>query len=334
MKRKLLVIFVLLLLLVAAGCERIPQSNTPSAAPAESVNADAGKDGRVSIVATLFPPYDFARQIAGDYADTTLLLPAGSESHTYEPTPQDILRIQNCDVFLYIGGESETWVKEVLDSMDTSHMQVVRLMDCVEALPEELVEGMEAHEEEQSGVPGDTDEPAYDEHIWTSPRNAILMSDSIAKALEAADPAHADAYRSNAEAYIQQLNDLNAAFREIAASAQRHTLVFGDRFPFRYFVEAYGFTYYAAFPGCAEESEPSAATVAFLIDHVKAERIPVVFYIELSNERMADTICEATGAKKLLFHSCHNVSKSDFEGGATYVSLMRQNIENLKEAVG
>lgn len=334
MKRNFPIVGILSLMLLFAGCAQSPQANEAVSTPAESVSAVSEQSSQVSVVATLFPPYDFARQIAGNYADITLLLPAGSESHTYEPTPQDILRIQNCDVFLYIGGESETWVKEVLDSMDTSHMRIVRLMDCVEALPEELVEGMEAHEEEQSGAPGNTGEPAYDEHIWTSPRNAILMSKAIAQALEAADPAHTDAYRANADAYVQQLNDLDSAFRDIAATAQRHTLVFGDRFPFRYFVDAYGFSYYAAFPGCAEEAEPSAATVAFLIDRVKEQSIPAVFYIELSNERMADTICEATGAKKLLFHSCHNVSKIDFDNGATYVSLMLQNAENLKEAVG
>lgn len=334
MKRKLPIILVLSLMLIIAGCARLPQSNEPASTPSESVDA-VSQGERISVVSTLFPPYDFARQIAGDHAEVTLLLPAGSESHTYEPTPQDILRIQNCDIFLYIGGESETWVKEVLDSMDTSHMRVIRLMDCVGTLTEEIVEGMEAHEEEHAGGPGaDTDEPAYDEHIWTSPKNAIMMSNTIASALEAADPAHADAYRANADAYVQQLEDLDTAFRQIAATAKRHTLVFGDRFPFRYFADAYGFSYYAAFPGCAEEAEPSAATVAFLIDHVRAQEIPVVFYIELSNERMADTICEATGAKKLLLHSCHNVSKNDFDSGATYVSLMRKNAENLKEAVG
>lgn len=333
MKRKLPIILVLSLMLMITGCTRLPQSSGAITTPVESVSAVSEQGGRISVVSTLFPPYDFVRQIAGDFAEVTLLLPAGSESHTYEPTPQDILRIQNCDVFLYIGGESETWIKEVLDSMDTSDMRVIRLMDCVENLTEELVEGMEAHEEEHAGEPGAADEPAYDEHIWTSPTNAVLMSNAIAAALEGADPAHADAYRANADAYAVQLQDLDATFRQIAATAKRHTLVFGDRFPFRYFMDAYGFSYYAAFPGCAEEAEPSAATVAFLIDRVRAEEIPVVFYIELSNERMADTICEATGAKKLLLHSCHNVSKTDFENGATYISLMLQNAENLKEAV-
>ena len=333
MKRKFPIVGILSLMLLFAGCVRTPQASEPVSTPAESVSTVSEQSSQISVVSTLFPPYDFARQIAGGNAEITLLLPAGSESHTYEPTPQDILRIQNCDVFLYIGGESETWVKEVLDSMDTSHMRVIRLMDCIEALPEELIQGMEAHEEEQSGAPGSTGEPDYDEHIWTSPTNAVLMSNTIAAALEGADPAHADIYRANADAYVAQLQDLDATFRQIAATAKRQTLVFGDRFPFRYFMDAYGFSYYAAFPGCAEEAEPSAATVAFLIDRVRAEEIPVVFYIELSNERMADTICEATGAKKLLFHSCHNVSKTDFENGVTYISLMLQNAENLKEAM-
>lgn len=317
MKRKTVVLLAALLMFCfLAGCGvSAPQ---PSAAANE----------KLSIVTTTFPQYDYARQIAGEYADITMLLPPGSESHSYEPTPQDILKIQNCDIFIYIGGESDTWVDQVLESMDTSAIQVITLMDCADLVEEEIVEGME-----NAQVQGHVEETEYDEHIWTSPINAVRMAEKIALAMINADPDNGNAYRANADAYIAALDELDQSFRQITNSAARNTLVFGDRFPFRYFADAYSLTYYAAFPGCSTEAEPSAATVAFLMDKVKAEGIPVVFYIEFSNGKMANTIAEATGAKKLLLHSCHNVTKAEFESGATYIGLMRQNAENLKEAL-
>jgi len=284
-------------------------------------------DGKIKIVSTIFPPYDFARQIAGDRADITMLLPPASESHSYEPTPQDIIEIQACDVFIYVGGESDTWVSGILDAIDTSSMTIVTLMDCVEALAEEYIEGMEVNEQENDG------EVEYDEHVWTSPSNAILITQKIADALCTSDPNNSDYYNENCSNYVAELNQLDAKFSEIVAGAKRTTVVFADRFPLRYFTEAYGLSYFAAFPGCTSEIEPSAATVAFLIDKVSDENIPVVFYIELSNQKMADTICEETGCKKLLFHSCHNVSKEDFESGTTYLDLMYNNADVLKEAL-
>ncbi len=326
MKRKIaaLLASLLTLSLFAAGCGAPPPLPSAAATP-----ADTAAPQRLTIVTTIFPQYDFARQIAGEYADIAMLLPPGSESHSYEPTPQDILKIQNCDIFIYIGGESDAWVEQVLESMDTSSMQVLTLMDCADLVEEEIVEGMQADKEKQSG----DEEAEYDEHIWTSPQNAVRMAEKIALAMIAADPANKDAYRANADAYIAALKELDQSFQQIANSAARKTLVFGDRFPFRYFADAYALTYYAAFPGCSTQAEPSAATVAFLIDKVKAEGIPVVFHIEFSNEKMADTIAEATGAKKLLLHSCHNVTKAEFASGVTYLALMRQNAENLKEAL-
>ena len=293
-------------------------------APESTANPD---DGKIKIVSTIFPPYDFARQVAGDRADITMLLPPASESHSYEPTPQDIIEIQACDIFIYVGGESDTWVSGILDAIDTSSMTVVTLMDCVETLAEEHIEGMEVNE------PEDTGEVEYDEHVWTSPRNAILISQKISDALCTVDPDNSDFYNENCSNYVAELNQLDAKFSEIVAGAKRTTVVFADRFPLRYFTEAYGLSYFAAFPGCTSETEPSAATVAFLIDKVKEENIPVVFYIELSNQKMADTICEDTGCKKLLFHSCHNVTKEEFESGATYLDLMYKNADALKEAL-
>jgi zinc transport system substrate-binding protein len=173
----------------------------------------------------------------------------------------------------------------------------------------------------------------YDEHVWTSPQNAIRIVQAITNLLSEADPANTSFYQQNAASYTESLKDLDVTFKELTAGAKRKTIVFADRFPFRYFADAYGLTYFAAFPGCSTETEPSAATVAFLINKIKAEKIPVVFHIELSNERMADAISAETGAKKLLLHACHNITKRDFESGLGYLDLMRRNVDNLREAL-
>jgi zinc transport system substrate-binding protein len=284
-------------------------------------------DTRLMVTASVFTPYDFVRQIAGDRVNLAMLLPPAAESHSFEPSPRDIISIQNSDVFIYVGGESDRWVDRILESANRPAMKTLRLIDTVEAVEEEILEGMEAEEEDEE------EGPAYDEHVWTSPQNAVRIVQGIAELLCEADGKNAEFYRENAAEYCAKLAGLDAAFQEAVDGGVRRTIVFGDRFPFRYLADAYGLSCYAAFPGCSTETEPSAATVAFLIDKIRAEHIPVVFHIELSNERMADTIGEATGAKKLLLHACHNISKSDFEKGVTYLELMRQNVENLREAL-
>ena len=296
--------------------------------PLAGCGAEAAEetDG-ISVVATVFAPYDFARQLVGDRGEVTLLLPPGSEAHSYEPSPKDIIEIQNCDVFIYVGGVSDAWVTDVLESVGDG-VRTVTLMDCVELLEEEHVEGMEIDEHEH-----DDGEVEYDEHVWTSPRNAKLICEKIAAALSEADPEGEAEYSAALEGYCAELDELDAAFTDVVANGVRNTIVFGDRFPLLYFAKAYGLEYYAAWPGCADEAEPSAATVAFLIDKVNEEHIPVVFHIELSNEDMADTICEATGAEKLLFSACHNVTRAQFEEGVTYLDLMWQNVDALKEAL-
>ncbi|MEE0697760.1 MAG: metal ABC transporter substrate-binding protein [Oscillospiraceae bacterium] len=281
----------------------------------------------ISVVATVFAPYDFARQLVGERGEVTLLLPPGSEAHSYEPSPKDIIEIQNCDLFIYVGGVSDAWVSDVLESVG-GEVRTVTLMDCVELLEEEHVEGMEVDEDEHEG------EIEYDEHVWTSPRNAELICEKIAAALCEVDPEGAEEYGTALESYCAQLDELDAAFTEVVENGVRDTVVFGDRFPLLYFAKAYGLNYYAAWPGCADEAEPSAATVTFLIDKVKAEGIPVVFHIELSNEDMADTICNETGAKKMLFSACHNVTRAQFDAGVTYLELMWQNVDALREALG
>ncbi len=291
------------------------------------------EDKKISVVSTVFAPYDFTRQIAQGAVDLTMLLPPACECHSYEPTPQDIIRIQNCDVFIYVGGESDAWVQSVLNAMDCNNKTIITLMDCVETVEEELVEGMQHEHDENEDHDHDHEEAELDEHVWTSPRNAQLIVQRISDALCKVDPVHAALYQQNTADYIAKLQELDASIQDVVDHAVRTTLVFGDRFPFRYLADAYGLSYYAAFPGCSTDTEPSAQTVAFLIKQVRADKIPVVFHIELSNEKMANTICEETGAKKLLLHACHNISKADFESGKTYLDFMAQNVEALREAL-
>ncbi|MDR0451241.1 MAG: metal ABC transporter substrate-binding protein [Treponema sp.] len=287
-----------------------------------------GREG-VRVLTTIFPPYDFVREIGGGTVNLSMLLPPGAESHSFEPSPRDIINIQNSDIFIYNGGESDVWVDRILSSMDRGNKKIIRLMDCVDVVEEEIVEGMQEEEEEEDGE----GEAEYDEHVWTSPANAKRIVLKISDVLCEADRANAPLYRDNTAAYLEKLDELDRAFRETLSRGTRKTLVFGDRFPFRYFADAYGLSYFAAFPGCSTETEASAATIAFLINKVRQEKIPVVFHIELSNEKIADTICQETGAKKGLFHAAHNVSKREFESGATYLGIMTKNVEILREAL-
>ncbi|HHU22742.1 MAG TPA: zinc ABC transporter substrate-binding protein [Clostridiales bacterium] len=286
---------------------------------------EAGEaDGRLHIIATNFPSYDFARQVCGNLARVSMLLPPGTESHSYEPSAQDIINIQNCDLFIYTGGLNDSWVEDILASLDRQ-APALKMMDCVSSLKEELKEGMDDHDH------GHHEE--YDQHVWTSPVNAILIVRAIEGALCDIDPENRKAYAENSEDYISRLKALDQSYREFFSTALTKTLVFGDRFPFRYFAEEYGLDYYAAFPGCSSEAEPSAATVAFLIDKVREEGVRTVFYIEFSNHLVADSIAEATGAETALLHSCHNVTRQELEEGVSYISLMERNLETLKGAL-
>lgn len=303
------------------------------------------RGGRPKVVATIFPQYDFARAIGGDRIELSMLLKPGMDSHSYSPSPQDIINIQNCDLFIYIGGENDHWVEKILDSFDEGKgPKTLRLIDSVSAVEEELAEGMQeedhghghdhghAHEDGAEEY-GHEHEAEYDEHIWTSPRNAEKMAAAIKEALASVDPENSSFYEENARAYAAELEKLDEDLRRTTGGGRRRLLVFGDRFPFRYLTDEYGLKYAAAFPGCSAESEASAATVAYLIDKVRKENVPVVFHIEMSDEKTADAICRETGAKKMLLHSCHNLSREEIEEGATYVALMRKNLENLKEAL-
>ena len=328
-----------------------------------AVKEEEPDDGRMKVVTTIFPPYDFARAISGpeEPASVRMLLSPGEEVHSYEPTPLDIKEIQNCDLFIYVGGENDVWVDRILENMGDKRPQTLRLIDLTDTVEEEIVEGMmqergehehdlnegaDGHGHEEHSEPEDHGEHAHggdsseeeheeaDEHVWTSPVKAAEITEGIAAEMARIDPANKEQYLANARAYEEQMLEIDAQLRQIVQNAERRTLVFGDRFPFRYFAIEYGLDYYAAFPGCSSESEPSASTLAFLIDKVRSERIPVVFNIELSNGNIARAICESSGAAGRTLHSCHNVTKEQMESGATYVSLMRDNLEAVREALG
>ncbi len=284
------------------------------------IDADAANDG-LSIVTTTFPPYDFARAVTGDTSAVTMLIDPGTETHSYDPSPKDIRLIQNADVFIYGGGESDAWMDGILSSIDTATVTVLSMTDIVPLLVQE-----DDHDHDHG-------EPIYDEHVWTSPANAVLLTEAIRDAVIAVDPDNAAVYETNATAYIGEIHALAADFTKVIESGARRQIVFADRYPFLYFSEAFGLSHFSAFAGCAHETEPGARTIAAMIELVKTEKIPAVFYIEFSDRRLADTVAEATGCETLLFHSCHNVTKAEWDAGVTYVSLMRQNLDNLRKAL-
>jgi zinc transport system substrate-binding protein len=289
-------------------------------------------EGRIKIVATIFPLYDFTRAVVGDAADLSMLVRPGTEIHTYDPSPQDILSVNNADLFIYVGGESDAWVETLLEStgLESTGKTVLRLIDRVDAVEEELVEGMQPEEEEE-GEEGEEEE--YDEHIWTSPRNAMTLVRVIAETLCEADPKNAATYRANAENYVGEIAKIDEEFKALVTSAKRKKIVFGDRFPFRYFADEFGLEYRAAFPGCHTESDVSAATMAYLIKTVQEEGLPVIYTIELSSQSIAKAIAEQTGAEVLTLHSVHTVTRSEFESGATWLSIMKGNVESLRKGL-
>lgn len=299
-------------------------------------------DGKITVVTTCFPPYDFARAVAGDTADITMLLSTGAEAHSYEPTPRDIAEIQNCDIFICIGGEDEVWVDSILKAVDNDSMTVIRLFDYAELLEEEAVAGASPdghdhhhHNNSENDHEHDSEvsEDHADGHIWTSPENAVKCVQAIEDAFCEKYIENSEFYRSNAEEYIKRLEQLDSDFRKIAENTGEKVIIVGDRFPFRYLAHEYGLEYFAAFSGCSSESEPSVYTMAFLIDEILEHNTDTVFYLEFSTRKLAEKLCDATGAKMLPLNSCHNVSKEDFSSGVTYIDLMYENLKNLKEAL-
>lgn len=349
----LVLLMVLSCVLTACASGRGSTADSPST----SKSSDASADTRLNVVTTLFPYYDFLRQIAGDSIRLTMVVPAGMDSHSFEPTPADMITIQNADLLVCNGGTMEQWLSQVLDSFEegTGPKRVVTMMDYVDVVQEEIVEGMEDGESHDHGHThthadgtvhaGEHDhehldeddghgvEIEYDEHIWTSPVNAKKLVGVLTEVLKEEDPAHADSYAENGASYQDKLTELDTEFREVVSHAKHRLVIFGDKFPLRYFFDEYGLEYRAAFSGCSTDTEPSAKTIAYLIDKVRDEQIPAVYYLELSSPRVAEIIGEETGAEPLLFHSCHNVTRHQFDSGVTYLELMEQNVENLKKGL-
>ena len=298
---------------------------------------EEAEDGRLQVVCSLFPYYDFVREIGGAYVSPRLLVAAGREAHSFEPTPMDVIRVSRADVFVYNGGEGEQWVDEILSSAGENIPTVLRMMDYADTLTEEPLAGHDDHDhadhDHEHDDDHDSDDIEYDEHIWTSPVQAMKLCRAICDALCAADPAHAAVYRSNLENYLGQLAALDVAFRQVCSEKKRSLLVFGDRFPLLYFCREYGLDYRAAFHGCSSDTEPSLYTLKFLIDKVAQDKITVVYALELSSQKVAQAIAETTGARVMTFYSCQTVSAGDFAAGAGYVSLMRRNVDALREGI-
>ena len=329
MKRILTLFLTLALILSLAAC----------AAPGEKAD-----DGKIQIVATLFPYYDFARAIAGGRADVTLLLSPGREAHSFEPTPLDAITISEADVFLYNGGEGEYWVEEMLDAAGEHIAVKARMMDYVDALGEEFSEGMQgadAHDHDhdhgdhdhEKNEAHDSDEIEYDEHIWTSPKNAAILCRAVCDAICKADPANEDFYRANCDDYCAQIEALDARFADLCESAPRKLLVFADRFPMLYFCREYGLDYRAAFHGCSGDTEPSLATIKYLIDKVEDEDTPVVYTIDFGTKKVAAVVSECTGAAIETIYSMQTVSRADFDAGETYLTLMERNYDALRKGL-
>ena len=304
---------------------------------------------KTTIMTTLFPYYDFTRAIVKgtDDIDVKLLVSPGQDDHSFEPTPADVVAIDNADVFIYNGGGIETWISDVLESLDNKNQTKLRMMDCLKEKLEEAAEKeageqvfavndhehSHAEDEHSNEVKEDHGPHQIDEHIWTSPVFAESLIENICEALCERMPEYRDVFEKNAKAYIDRIKGIDVQFRDVAKKADKKEIIFADKFPLKYFADEYGLKYYAAFDGCSGEMEPSAKTVAFLIDKVKAKDVSGIFYLELSSQEMADVICDDTGVEKHQFNSCHNITKKQFDDGVTYVSLMQENVNALKKAL-
>lgn len=288
------------------------------------------EDKKIKIVASNFASYDFIRAIIGDNSkfNLTFLLGPGKDAHSYDPTAQDIITIQNSDMFVYIGGEMEKWAPKVLEGLDMNNKTVICISDSVRTIQEQEIDGAEADD-------GDDVQGAFDEHIWTSPENAEKMVAALEKQIEKLDSINAAKYRQNADEYIKQIQTVDKDIQNVIDNKVRDRLVFADKMPMQYFINYYKLSVSAAFSGCSTETEPSASTIAYLVDKVKQDKIPVVLYTELNDGKVAKTICDevGNGCKMMKIQTLHNLSKTEFDNGATWVSLMKSNVEVLKKAL-
>ena len=312
---------------------------------AESGESESDK---LRVVATIFPGYDWVHQIMGDRAaaaDLTMLLDNGVDLHSYQPTTDDIIKVFDCDLFIYVGGESDGWAENALKTAANKDIKVVSLLEVLgeRVKTEEIVEGMQdadhahAHDHEHEHDHGHDHEEEADEHVWLSLKNAAVLVGAIADALQELDPDNKDTYAANASAYIEKLSALDGAYQSAVDGAARKTVLFGDRFPFRYLVDDYGLSYYAAFAGCSAESEASFETVSFLAKKVDELGLPCVLTIEGKNHKLAETIVQSTAGKNqkvLTMDSMQSMTSKDVANGTTYLSVMEQNLSVLKEALG
>lgn len=297
---------------------------------------DSAASNKLNIVTTIFPAYDWVREILGaetDRAEITTLLDSGVDLHSYQPTVDDIVKISDCDLFLYVGGESDGWVDDALKNAPNKERKVIRLLDVLgdSAKAEETVEGMQEEEHDHE------EEAEYDEHIWLSLKNAQVLVAAISEALQESDPARKDTYAANAAAYVEKLSALDGEYRAAVDSGKYKTLLFGDRFPFRYLADDYGLDYYAAFPGCSAETEASFETVSFLAGKMDALGLPCVLTIESTQHKIAETIVQNTAQKNqqiLTMDSMQAVTANDAASGVSYLSIMEKNLSVLKKALG
>lgn len=309
-----------------------PTEEPTDASTGETEEASADK---LKIVTTIFPEYDWVRQIAGDQIsnmELTMLLDNGVDLHSYQPTADDIMKISDCDIFVYVGGESDEWVEDALKEAVNKDMQVINLLEVLgdSVKTEEMVEGMQETEHDHEH------EEEADEHVWLSLKNAQTLSDAIASALETADPANKETYAANAASYVEKLAALDTQYQEAVNNASQKTLLFGDRFPFRYLVDDYGLSYYAAFAGCSAESEASFETISFLAQKVDELGLKNVLTIEKSDQKIAKTIIENTKDKNQnipTLDSMQSTTSDDVANGTTYLSVMENNLNILKEAL-
>lgn len=320
------------------------------------LNREKFEQKKYSVVSTSFPGYDFARAVTKNTnISAKMLVKPGAETHTYEPTPQDIIDIKNADMFVYVGGDSDTWVKKILKDVDTKKTHVVKLVDLVSTVEEEIVEGMEDenehehehdhdhdhdhdhkhdHDHESHEHKHDHDEeeegPEIDEHVWTSPKKAMEIVKKIAEVASEIDVAEKNKIDDNAEKYVAEIAQVDKDLHQ-AIDGKISEIVVADRFPFRYFADEFGLKYAAAFSGCSEQTEASAKTISFLINIVKQDKVKKIYKIELSNGKIAETVSKDTGAEVLELHSAHNVTADDFSKGVTYVDLMKRNLAALSK---
>ena len=307
---------------------------------------DTNKTDKLSIVTTIFPEYDWVREILGDKADNaevTMLLDNGVDLHSYQPTADDIVKISDCDLFIYVGGESDGWVEDALRNAANRNMKVINLLEILgdSVKTEEIVEGMqEEHEHEDAHAHDDAEEHEHeeeaDEHVWLSLKNAKMLVRVISKALQELDPDNKDIYAANADAYVKKLSALDADYQAAVDAASNKTILFGDRFPFRYLVDDYGLRYYAAFVGCSAETEAGFETISFLAKRVDEWKLPCVLTIEGAQHKIAETIVQNTTTKNqkvLTMDSMQSTTTQDVKNGTTYFSVMEKNLSVLKEAL-